>query len=215
MNTEELRFEYIENFGCEDDCLLRALERETALTQVHPKMLSGCYQGHLLAMLIGLCKAKRVLEIGTYAGYSAICMARALPADGQLVTIEINDEIEWLSTKYFAKAGLQDKITAIVGDASKVIPTLDGQFDMVFIDGDKREYIAYFEAVLPKLAPNGVIVADNVIWYDKIFTETASNDHFTHGIMAFNDYIAKRVDIEKIILPVRDGLMLIRRKNSL
>jgi len=212
MSTEELRFEYIENFGCKEDDLLRALERETALTQIHPKMLSGCYQGHLLAMLIGACKAKRVLEIGTYAGYSAICMARALPADGHLVTIEVNDEIEWLSSKYFAKAGLQDKITAIVGDASEVIPTLEGQFDMVFIDGDKREYISYFDAVLPKLADGGTIVADNVIWYDKIFTETASNDHMTHGIMAFNEYISKRTDVEKIIIPVRDGLMLIRKK---
>ena len=211
MSTEDLRFEYIENFGCKEDDLLCALERETALTQVHPKMLSGCYQGHLLAMLISMCKAKRVLEIGTYAGYSAICMARALPDDGQLVTIEINDEIEWLSSKYFQKAGLLGKIKPIVGDASKVVPTLEGEFDLVFIDGDKREYISYFEAVLPKLAPEGLIVADNVIWYDKIFTETASNDHFTHGIMAFNEYIANRTDVEKIILPVRDGLMLIRK----
>lgn len=212
MSPEELRFEYIENFGCSDDDLLRALERETALTQIHPKMISGCYQGHLLAMLIEMMGAKRVLEIGTFSGYSAICMARALPADGQLVTIEVDDEIEWLSSKYFQKAGLQDKITAIVGDASKVVPTLDGQFDMVFIDGDKREYISYFEAVLPKLAPNGAIIADNVIWYDKIFAETASNDHMTHGIQAFNEYISNRADVEKIILPVRDGLMLIRRK---
>lgn len=210
MSTEDIRFEYIENFGCVEDDLLRALERETALTQIHPKMLSGCYQGHLLAMLIKMSKAKRVLEIGTYAGYSAICMARALPADGQLVTIEINDEIEWLSSKYFAKAGLQDRIVPIVGDATEVIPTLDGQFDLIFIDGDKTEYISYFEASLQKLAPDGLIVADNVIWYDKIFAETASNDHFTLGIMAFNEYISKREDVEKLILPVRDGLMLIR-----
>ena len=212
MSTEDIRFEYIENFGCVEDDLLRALERETALTQIHPKMLSGCYQGHLLAMLIKMNKAKRVLEIGTYAGYSAICMARALPADGQLVTIEINDEIEWLSSKYFEKAGLQDRIVPIVGDASEVIPTLDGQFDLIFIDGDKTEYISYFEAALSKLAPDGLIIADNVIWYDKIFTETASNDHFTHGIMAFNEYISRREDVEKIILPVRDGLMLIRKR---
>ncbi|MBO4614725.1 MAG: class I SAM-dependent methyltransferase [Bacteroidales bacterium] len=212
MSTEDLRFEYIENFGCEEDDLLRALERETALTQIHPKMISGKYQGHLLAMLIKMTGAKRVLEIGTFSGYSAICMARALPADGSLVTIEVDDEIEWLSSKYFEKAGMQDKITAIVGDASKVVPTLDGPFDMVFVDGDKREYISYFEAVLPKLSPNGIIVADNVIWYDKIFTETASNDHMTHGIQAFNKYIAERADVEKIILPVRDGLMLIRKK---
>ena len=212
MSAEDRRFEYIENFGCSDDELLRALERETALTQIHPKMLSGCYQGHLLAMLIGMTGAKRVLEIGTFSGYSAICMARALPTDGQLVTIEVNDEIEWLSSKYFQKAGLQDKIVQITGDAAKIVPTLDGLFDLIFIDGDKRDYISYFETVLPKLALNGTIIADNVIWYDKIFTETASNDHMTHGIMAFNEYIANRPDIEKIILPVRDGLMLIRRK---
>ncbi|MBO7571065.1 MAG: O-methyltransferase [Bacteroidales bacterium] len=212
MSSEDLRFEYIENFGCSDDDLLRALERETALTQIHPQMLSGCYQGHLLATLIGMTGAKRILEIGTFSGYSSICMARALPADGQLVTIEVDDEIEWLPSKYFRLAGLQDKIRLIIGDASEIVPNLDGEFDMVFIDGDKREYISYFEAVLPKLAPNGTIIADNVIWYDKIFTETASNDHMTHGIMAFNKYIASHSDVEKIILPVRDGLMLIRRK---
>lgn len=212
MSSEELRFEYIENFGCSDDEILRELERETALTQIHPKMMSGCYQGHLLAMIIGMTGAKRVLEIGTFSGYSAICMARALPTDGQLVTIEIDDEIEWLSSKYFAKAGLQDRIVQIIGDAVDVVHGLDGQFDMIFIDGDKREYISYFESVLPKLSANGFIIADNVIWYDKIFTETASNDHMTHGIMAFNEYISNRADIEKLILPVRDGLMLIRRK---
>lgn len=212
MTDEERRFEYIENFGCDEDDVLKALVREASLTQIHPRMMSGRFQGNLLAMLIGMSGAKKVLEIGTYVGYSAICMARALPNDGHLTTLEVNDEIEWLSAKYFKRSGLDAKITQIVGDALEIIPNLDDTFDMAFIDGDKREYIQYFDAVFPKISQGGLIVADNVIWYDKIFTKPASNDYMTQGIIAFNEYIRNRSDLQKIILPVRDGLMLIRKK---
>ncbi|MCF0207565.1 MAG: O-methyltransferase [Bacteroidales bacterium] len=211
MTAEERRFEYIEQFGCDEDEVLKALVRETSLTQIHPRMMSGRYQGNLLAMLIKMSGAKRVLEIGTYVGYSAICMARALPDDGRLVTLEVNDEIEWLSAKYFKLAGLESKITQRIGDALDILPSLDETFDLVFIDGDKREYIQYFDAVFPKVSKNGLIIADNVIWYDKIFTTPASNDYMTQGIIAFNNYIEQRGDLQKIILPVRDGLMLIRK----
>lgn len=211
MTDEERRFEYIEQYGCDEDDVLKALVREASLTQIHPRMMSGRFQGNLLAMLIGMSHARNVLEIGTYVGYSAICMARALPEDGHLTTLEVNDEIEWLSAKYFKKAGLETKITQIVGDALEVVPSLTETFDMAFIDGDKREYIQYFDAVYPKVAKGGLIVADNVIWYDKIFTTPASNDYMTQGIIAFNKYIEERTDLQKLILPVRDGLMLIRK----
>ncbi len=211
MTDEERRYEYIEQYGCDEDSVLKSLVREASLTQIHPRMMSGRFQGNLLAMLIGMSHARNVLEIGTYVGYSAICMARALPEGGHLTTLEVNDEIEWLSAKYFKMAGLETKITQIVGDALEVVPSLDECFDLAFIDGDKREYIQYFDAVYPKVSKGGLIVADNVIWYDKIFTTPASNDYMTQGIIAFNKYIEGRTDLQKLILPVRDGLMLIRK----
>lgn len=215
MTNEERRYSYIEHYGCEDDALLRSLVREASITQIHPRMMSGAYQGHLLATIIATSRAKSVLEIGTYVGYSAICMARALPEDGHLATIEVNDEIQWLSEKYFKLAGLDHKIKQYVGSALEIIPQLEQTFDLVFIDGDKREYIQYFDAVFPKLSKGGLILADNVIWYDKIFTKPASNDYMTQGIIAFNEYIESRSDLDKLILPVRDGLMLIKARKEL
>lgn len=211
MLISEIRNEYIENFAQSEDNILRELTRETALTQIHPRMLSGNYQGHFLAMLVKLTGAEKVLEIGTFAGYSAICMARALPATGILTTIEINDEIEWLSSKYFKLAGLENKIIALTGDANEVIPTLSGQFDLVFIDGHKREYLSYYKTVLPFVKQGGLILADNVLWDDKIFHEVESNDHMTHGIIEFNEFVKTDNRVEKIILPLRDGLMMLRK----
>lgn len=212
MESNEIRDLYIDDFGAEEDDILKALVRETSVTQIHPRMMSGRFQGNLLAMLIRLTKAEKVLEIGTYAGYSTICMARALPEDGKIVTLEINDEIEWLFTKYFKLANLENKIESRIGSALEIIPTIDETFDLAFIDGDKREYIEYFDLVFPKINKGGLILADNVIWYDKIFTTPASNDYMTQGIIAFNNYIKNRDDVEKLILPIRDGLMLIRKK---
>jgi len=210
-DINKIRESYIDSFGVETDDLLNQLDRETALTQIHPRMLSGNYQGHLLAMLVKLNGAEKVLEIGTFAGYSAICIARALPATGKLTTIEINDEIEWLSSKYFKLAGLENKIIALTGDANEVIPTLSGQFDLVFIDGHKREYLSYYKTVLPFVKQGGLILADNVLWDDKIFQEVESNDHMTHGIIEFNEFVKTDNRVEKIILPLRDGLMMLRK----
>lgn len=210
-DINKIRESYIDSFGGEADDLLNQLDRETALTQIHPRMLSGNYQGHLLAMLVKLTGAEKVLEIGTFAGYSAICIARAIPASGKLTTIEINDEIEWLSSKYFKLAGLENKIIAITGDANEVIPTLSGQFDLVFIDGHKREYLSYYKTVLPFVKQGGLILADNVLWDDKIFHEVESNDHMTHGIIEFNEFVKTDNRVEKIILPLRDGLMMLRK----
>lgn len=202
---------YIEEFGINEDELLKELTRETAVTQIHPRMLSGKYQGNLLSLIVKTTGVLNVLEIGTYAGYSAICIAMALPQNGKIITIEKNDEIEWLADKYFKLSGLENKIKHIIGDALEIIPTLDDNFDMVFIDGDKREYLKYYNIILPKLKPNGIIIADNVLWSNKIFYEPVSNDYMTKGIIEFNESIRNDNRVEKIILPIRDGLMILRK----
>jgi len=203
---------FINDFGTVEDEILYNLTRETAITQIHPRMLSGKYQGHLLNLLIKITKSTNVLEIGTYTGYSTICIARAIPEHGKITTIEINDEIEWLFRKYFKLSKLEHKINAIVGDALKIIPTLDQNFDLVFIDGDKREYLKYYNLLIEKIKSGTLILVDNVLWNNKIFSEPTSNDYMTKGIIQFNNYICNDNRIEKIILPIRDGLMLLRKK---
>ncbi len=210
-NIEKISSDFIENFVLPEDDILKALHHETGLTQLHPRMLSGNYQGRFLYLLAVLMKAENILEIGTYAGYSAICMARALPENGKLVTIEINDEIDWLSSKYFKLAGLENKIDALTGDAIEIIPQLKQQFDLVFIDADKRQYLNYYNLVFPLVSKGGLIIADNVLWDNKIFMPVESNDLMTKGIIEFNDFVKHDQRVEKIILPLRDGLMLVRK----
>ncbi|MDR2009115.1 MAG: class I SAM-dependent methyltransferase [Bacteroidales bacterium] len=202
---------YINEFGTSENDLLEKLTRETAITQIHPRMLSGKYQGNLLGFIIKITGASNILEIGTYAGYSAICMAMALPENGTIITIEKNDEIEWLSHKYFNLSGLGNKIKSVTGDALNIIPNLNEEFDIVFIDGDKREYSEYYSIVFPKVKKGGIILADNVLWNNKIFSDPVSNDYMTKGIIEFNEKIRTDPRVEKIILPVRDGLMAIRK----
>jgi caffeoyl-CoA O-methyltransferase len=152
-----------------------------------------------------------ILEIGTFTGYSAICLAKGLRPEGKLITIEINDELTAFAESYIVKSGLRDKIEQITGDAITIIPELDYMFDLVFIDGDKREYCEYFKAVIDKVNPGGFILADNVLWGGKAL-EKDSRDQQTRGIIEFNTMISKRTDMENYILPARDGLMIIRKK---
>jgi len=204
--------EYIENFAIEEDEILYSLNRETALTQVNNnQMCSGKYQGKLLNFLTKITNAQKILEIGTFTGYSTICFARALPENGKIYTIERNDEIEWLAKKYFKLADLEHKIEAKIGDALKIIPTINETFDIIFIDGDKKEYLQYYEISLPKLKKNGLIIVDNVLWYNKIFNKTTSNDYKTKSIIEFNNFIEKDSRCEKIIIALRDGLMLLKK----
>ncbi len=208
---DKIRLEFVDSFAGEQDDLLQALERETHLTQLHPRMLSGWHQASILSFLISLVDAKSVLEIGTFSGYATICMARAVAEDGSITTIERNDEIEWLSSKYFKLSKLENKINSIIGDAKKIIESLDNKYDFVFIDGDKREYLDYYKLIFPKVKSGGLIIADNVLWDDKIFKPVVSNDYMTQGIIEFNDYIKKDHLVRKIILPLRDGLMLLQK----
>ena len=156
-------------------------------------------------------KPKNVLEIGTYSGYSALCMAEGLPADGHLYTIEINDEQEEFTRPWLENSAYAEKIDLLIGDALKLVPTLGVTFDMAFIDADKRHYLDYYELVLDNLNPNGYILADNTLWDGHVVEEVKEHDLQTQGIMQFNDFVAADKRVEKVILPLRDGLTIIRK----
>lgn len=194
--------------------ILYQLERETHLKTLFPRMLSGHLQGEMLTMLCKMIQPENILEIGTFTGYSAICMARALAENGKLHTIEINDELIRFSKKYFEKAKLAHKIELYTGDALNIIPTINQTFDLVFIDGDKRQYSDYYHCVFNKVAPNGYIIADNVLWYEKVVETPEKCDEYTKGIIDFNDMVQNDNRVENTIVPVRDGLMVIRKKGK-
>lgn len=203
--------DFINSFCEEEDAVLQKLRRETILTQLHPRMLSSWHQISLLRFLIKVLGAKKILEIGTFTAYSAIGMAGAIPKGGEIISIEINDELEDIIRKYVEYSDYKDIIKVIIGDAKEIIPKLECEFDFVFIDADKREYCEYFEIVTPKLRKGGLIVVDNVIWDNKIFSVPASNDYMTQGIIRFNNMIRDNQEYEKVVLPLRDGLMLLRK----
>lgn len=189
------------------------LEKQTNIRTNYPRMLSGSVQGELLKMLVEMTGARRVLEIGSFTGYSAICMASGLPADGHLDALEINDELEDLMREGWERAGVSDRITLHIGDAVETLKSLDGPFDFVFIDANKRQYCEYFDLVFPKLSPGGVIVADDVLWDGKVYTEPIAHDAQTVGLLNFNDKIKKDPRVEVVVLPLRDGLSIIRSVN--
>ena len=191
---------------------LAQVNRRTHLRLINPRMMSGHLQGRVLAMLCRMIQPKRILELGTYSGYSALCMAEALPDDSILHTIEHDDELEDFILENINGSAHGAKIKLHIGDALKKIAEIDETFDLVFIDADKRQYVAYYEAVLPKLRQGGFILADNTLWDGKLFCEIDPNDKQTIEIMRFNDFIAKDTRIEKVILPLRDGLTIIRKK---
>jgi predicted O-methyltransferase YrrM len=202
---------YINGVSDPEDPVLHELYRETNLKILHPRMLSGPLQGQFLTMLTRMINPKNIVEIGTFTGYSAICMAKGLSENGKIHTIEINDECETISRKYFKKAGVEDKINLYIGDAINVIEHFDFEIDMVFIDGDKKEYVNYFEKIFPKVKQGGYIFADNVLWNNKVVEEVKRNDKSTQGILDFNNYIKEHTGVEKTLLPLRDGLFIIRK----
>ncbi len=201
--------EYIIGVSSREDPLLEELYRQTYLRFVNPNMTSGHIQGRFLEMISKMIEPENILEIGTFTGYSAICLARGLKAGGKLVTIEINDELESFSAGYFKRAGLGDSIIQLTGKAQDLLPKLDTVFDLAFIDGDKREYCDYYRLVRKIVKKGGFIIADNVLWGGKAM-DVDSRDQQTKGIIEFNKMISDENDIEKIILTVRDGIMLMR-----
>ncbi|HPE74928.1 MAG TPA: O-methyltransferase [Draconibacterium sp.] len=195
-----------------EDAILKELDRETHLNVVGARMISGHLQGQVLTMLSNMIRPQFILEIGTFTGYSAICLAKGLKENGKLITIEIDDELESIAKKYFEKAGVQYKIEQRIGAALEIIPTLTQTFDLVFIDAHKPEYPAYYDAVFQKVRNGGFIVADNTLWSGKVLNKPAEDDFQTRGIIEFNSMIKNDERVEKVILPLRDGMTIIRKK---
>jgi len=226
--------EYAENHTTPESSLLARLNRETHLTQVYPQMLAGHLQGTFLRMISQMIQPRRILEIGTFTGYSAINLAQGLtpsekslpiavirhpgslpvqPAGSILHTIEVNPELEHTIRNFIHEAGLEEQIVLHIGDALEIIPKIEETWDLVFIDADKPNYLNYYKMVLPRLRTGGFIVADNVLWDGKVLDDKAKMDKDTRGIKQFNDFVQHDDLVENVILPFRDGIMMIRKKS--
>ena len=209
--NDELEKYVLKHTEAEPEYLYR-LWRATNVHTIHGRMASGHLQGRLLKMLVEMIRPQRVLEVGTFSGYSAISMAEGLPEGGRLYTFEINDEMEDFTRPWIEGSEVADRITFIIGDALTEAPKLGMEFDMAFIDGDKRTYIECYEMVVGILRPGGFIIADNTLWDGHVVDEAYSKDHQTQGIVDFNDHVAQDTRTEQVILPLRDGLTIIRKK---
>lgn len=191
--------------------ILADLNRRTHVSVIQPRMLSGHYQGRVLSMLSHMIQPEKVLEIGTYTGYSALCLAEGLKEKGQLTTIDVNEELEDFVASYIEKAGMGDRITQLIGDAIDIIPTLDEQFDIVFIDADKKNYCNYYDLVFDKVKSGGYIIADNVLWSGKVLEDYDSLDRETKILMDYNRKIHEDQRVQEVLLPIRDGIMIARK----
>ena len=192
--------------------LLKQLNRDTHLHVMKPRMLSGHVQGRFLAMVAHMIRPKQILELGTYTGYSTLCLAEGLAPGGLLHTIDVNEELEEMVRGYFKKAGVENKIKYYIGNALEIIPQLNYQFDLVFIDADKMNNARYYDLTLEKVVPGGFILIDNVLWSGKVVQQTTKTDKDTQAVQDFNRKIQEDGRVENILLPLRDGLMLVRRK---
>lgn len=208
--TEELE-EYILQHIDKESEELANLNRETHLYHLRPRMCSGHLQGRLLKMLVRMIRPKTILELGTFTGYSAISLAEGLEDGGELHTIEIDDELEDFIREHFEKSKYSDRLNLHIGDAQQIIPQLGKKFDLVFIDANKRHYCEYYNLVLDYLNPGGFIIADNTLWDGKVVNYGTKLDAQTEGILKFNDMVAADPRVEKVILPIRDGLTLIHK----
>jgi predicted O-methyltransferase YrrM len=204
--------EYILAHGDIEPDYLAKINRKTHLKMINPRMLSGHLQGRVLSMLSKMIQPKLILEVGTFTGYSALCLAEGLSAKGKLHTIECDDELEDFIRENIESSPYHEQIVLHIGDAKKLIPEMDEVFDLVFLDADKREYQVYYDAVFPKLRKGGFMLVDNTLWDGKVLQEVDEKDNQTEAIRKFNDYVAADSRVEKLILPLRDGLTLIRIK---
>lgn len=202
--------EYSEKYSQQEPEILQELNRETHLKILNPRMLSGFFQGRLLSIISKLIKPKKVLEIGTYTGYSAICIAEGMNKNGIIHTIDKNEELNTIQKKYFKKSGLENNIIQYNGCALDIIPKIEEKFDLIFIDADKENYINYFNLVIDKLNNNGVILADNVLWSGKVIN-SEDHDLTTNVLRKFNKSVNNDNRVETILLPIRDGISIIRK----
>jgi len=193
------------------NALLDRIVRETHLEVLQPRMLSGHLQGRLLSLLSNLLKPKRILEIGTYTGYSALCLAEGLPDDGTLITIDVNEELQARVQGYFNDSAYKNQIEYHIGDAIELIPTLSDTWDLVFIDADKKNYLNYYDLVIERMNPGGIILADNILWSGKVI-DPAATDRETDMLRRYNEVIHADDRVENILLPIRDGIMVARKK---
>ena len=202
---------YIEDHTTPESELLKELNRQTHLRTFYPRMLSGNVQGKFLEMICRMLQPKRILEIGTFTGYSAIAMAQGLPKDGLIYTLEVNGEMEDFISEFISKSGFNKKIKLLMGDALEIIPSLEEEFDLVFIDADKEQYVDYYKLAKTKLKKGGFIIADNVLWSGKVTENSSKTDKETQGIVEFNEFVKNDIEVEQVMLAIRDGLMLIRK----
>ncbi len=203
---------YILNHTEEEPELLKEVNRETQAKILMPRMLSGHLQGRILSIISKMIQPEIILEIGTYTGYSALCLAEGLQKNGILHTIDINDELENFILRFFNKSKYKNQLKLHIGDAIDIIPELPNHIDLVFIDADKRIYLDYYQLLIDKVRPGGIILADNVLWGNKVVEPLAQNDEYTKGILAFNDFVQNDSRVENVILPVRDGIMMLRKR---
>lgn len=208
--TEELE-EYCEAHSTPESDLLYRLNRETNLKCIKPRMISGHLQGRLLSFISQMMRPKRILEIGTYTGYATLCLAEGLTDEGRIDTIEIDEELEEMIRRYFSQSDYKEKITLHVGDALQVLKQLDATWDLVFMDAEKDDYIAYYELVMPRLRQGGIILADNVLWSGKVIQTVKTSDKETRALMKFNDYVLTDERVKNFLLPFRDGIMVIEK----
>lgn len=204
--------EYAEAHSEEENELLRKLNRETHAKVLNPRMLSGHIQGRFLSMISRMVRPERILEIGTYTGYSALCLCEGLVEDGTLVTIDINEELETMTRRYFDESPYASQIDYQIGNALEIVPTLEGNFDLIFIDADKINYIAYYNMCLSKVCQGGFIIADNVLWSGKVAqTELKKSDKDTPLLIEFNRMVQEDKRVSNLLLPIRDGLMILQK----
>lgn len=203
---------YAEEHTSQESEVLHRLNRETHLKALMPRMLSGHLQGQFLQMISQMIQPKNILEVGTYTGYSAICLAQGLKVEGVIHTIEKNPEHEDRAKSFFKEAGIEHQVNYHLGDAKEIIPSIEETFDLVFLDADKDNYLNYYHLIFDKLNSGGYILADNVLWSGKVLTTPNSKDKEALGIIAFNDFVQQDDRVENVLLPMRDGLMMIRKK---